>query len=218
MRKQYDTILFDLDGTLLNTLEDLADSVNFILNKHGFPARTLEEIRLFVGNGIEKLVERSLPLGLDQDRFLEIFLEFREYYSHHCQNKTRVYDDILSMLACLKEQGYRLGIVSNKNQAAVTVLYEKYFQDCLELAIGQREGVRKKPAPDMIWQALKELHGEKEKCLYVGDSDVDYETAENAQMDVVLVTWGFRKPSELAACHPKGWMKTPLELITFLEK
>lgn len=209
----YDTVIFDLDGTLLNTLEDLADAVNYVMRQHGYPERTLEEVRLFVGNGIRKLMERAVPDSVQGTAFETVFEEFREYYTDHCQIKTGVYDGIMELLDILDRKGCAMAVVSNKNHAAVCELNHIYFEKYMKTAIGQREGVRKKPAPDTVYEALKALGSVKEKALYVGDSDVDFATAENAGMDCVLVSWGFRTREELKDCRPKAVIEKPMELL-----
>ena len=141
--KRYKAVIFDLDGTLLNTLEDLTDAVNHVMRQFNYPEHTIEEIRSFVGNGIKLLIERSLPDGKDNPEFDKIFSEFKLYYTSHCQIKTRPYDGIMELIAALKEQGYKLAIVSNKNQSAVTELNNIYFSDYISTAIGEKEGVRK---------------------------------------------------------------------------
>lgn len=215
--KKYDTVIFDLDGTLLNTLEDLKDGVNAVLRNHGFQERTTEEVRHFVGNGIRKLMERALPENVTGEAFERIFEEFRSYYTEHCQIKTRAYDGILKLLETLKKRGYAMAIVSNKNHGAVCELNDIYFKDYIETAIGQKDGIRKKPAPDMVQQALKELGKQKECAVYVGDSEVDFLTARNTGMSCVLVTWGFRTEEELAMYSPDRKIDDPMQLLEFLE-
>lgn len=217
MRK-YDTVIFDLDGTLLNTLEDLADAVNFVMQKNEFPVRTIEEVRLFVGNGIRKLMERAVPKGLSDDAFEKVFEEFRAYYTAHCQIKTKAYDGVLELLESLQAQGYSMAIVSNKNHAAVKELSDIYFKDYIQVSIGQKDGIRKKPAPDTVVQALKELGKTSETSIYVGDSDVDYHTAVNSEMDCALVTWGFRTVEELSAYEPTVFVDSTEQLLKFLDK
>lgn len=211
--KNYDTVIFDLDGTLLNTLEDLADAVNFVLKQHGYPDRTLEEVRHFVGNGIRKLMERAVPENVAGTEFETIFEEFRSYYTEHCQIKTQAYDGIMPLLEALYAENIAMAIVSNKNHNAVCELNHIYFEQYIKTAIGQRDGVRKKPAPDTVYETLKELGKTTEKALYVGDSDVDYMTAQNAGMDCVLVSWGFRTEEELRECKPKAMIRHPKELL-----
>lgn len=216
--KNYDTVIFDLDGTLLNTLEDLADGVNHVMEENGYPKRTLEEVRHFVGNGIRRLMEQAVPETVSGDEFERVFEEFKSYYTEHCQIKTRAYDGIMRLLETLKKQGYDMAIVSNKNHAAVCELNEIYFKEYINVAIGQKDGIRKKPAPDTVIQALKELGKEKETAIYVGDSEVDFATAKNSGMDCALVTWGFRTKNELAEFEPTVFIDQPEELLAVLEK
>lgn len=187
-----DTIIFDLDGTLLNTLEDLHDSVNVTLSHFGWETRSLEEIRRFLGNGIRKLMEQATPENCPDKQFEDAFAFFREYYVNHCRIKTKPYAGILTMLAALKEKGFHLAIVSNKNDAAVKELCQDYFKEYVTISIGEREGVARKPAPDSVFAALKELGSSVENAIYVGDSEVDYATAKNSGLDCILVSWGFR--------------------------
>ena len=215
--KKYDTVIFDLDGTLLNTLEDLADAVNVVMRAHAYPERTLDEVRRFVGNGIRRLMEQAVPSHVTGEDFEQVFEEFRIYYTEHCQIKTRAYEGVMELLKELAERGYAMAIVSNKNHAAVCELNDIYFKEFISVAIGQKDGIRKKPAPDTVWQALKELGKESSSAIYVGDSEVDFMTAENSGMDCVLVTWGFRTEEELAGCMPKAWIQNPEELLAVLE-
>lgn len=217
MMKKYETVIFDLDGTLLNTLEDLRDGVNFVMRQNGYPERTLEEVRHFVGNGIRKLMERAVPSDVTEENFERVFEEFRTYYTAHCQQRTCAYDGIMELLERLQKLGIALAIVSNKNHAAVCELNDIYFKDYIPVAIGQKDGIRKKPAPDTVLQALKELGKVKETALYVGDSEVDFQTAENTGMDCVLVTWGFRTVQELSEFQPKAFISKPEELLPIIE-
>lgn len=190
--KKKDTVIFDLDGTLLNTLDDLRDSVNAVMKKYGYPQHSLEQIRTFVGNGIGKLMERSVPGGRENEQFEQAFADFKSYYTDHCHIKTKPYDGVVDLMKCLSEQGFKLAIVSNKNDAAVKELNEIYFSRYTNAAIGERKGVRRKPAPDSVYAALDQLGSDIEKAVYIGDSDVDYETAVHCGMDCILVSWGFR--------------------------
>ena len=216
--KNYDTVIFDLDGTLLNTLEDLADAVNFVMRANQYPERTIEEVRHFVGNGIRRLMEQAVPEHVIGEEFERVFEEFKKYYTEHCQNKTCAYEGIMPLLNCLYEKGYAMAIVSNKNHAAVCELNDIYFKEYINVAIGQKDGIRKKPAPDTVIQALKELGKDKEKAIYVGDSEVDFATAKNSGMDCALVTWGFRTVEELAEFSPTAFIDKPEELLGVLEK
>ena len=216
--KNYDTVIFDLDGTLLNTLEDLADAVNFVMRANRYPERTIEEVRCFVGNGIRRLMEQAVPEHVIGEEFERVFEEFKNYYTEHCQIKTCAYEGIMPLLSCLYEKGYAMAIVSNKNHAAVCELNNIYFKEFIKVAIGQKDGIRKKPAPDTVIQALKELGKDKEKAIYVGDSEVDFATAKNSGMDCALVTWGFRTVEELAEFSPTAFIDKPEELLGVLEK
>ena len=214
--KKYDTVIFDLDGTLLNTLEDLADAVNFVMRANEYPERTIEEVRCFVGNGIRRLMELAVPEGVSGEIFENVFEQFKSYYTDHCQIKTRAYDGIMELLEKLYTDGVSMAIVSNKNHAAVCELNEIYFKKYIEVAIGQKDGIRKKPAPDTVLQALKELGKEKESAIYVGDSEVDFLTAQNTGMDCVLVTWGFRTTEELGVYEPTAFIDKPEQLLKVL--
>ena len=214
--KKYDTVIFDLDGTLLNTLEDLADAVNFVMRANEYPERTIEEVRCFVGNGIRRLMELAVPEGVSGEIFENVFEQFKSYYTDHCQMKTRAYDGIMELLEKLYTDGVSMAIVSNKNHAAVCELNEIYFKNYIEVAIGQKDGIRKKPAPDTVLQALKELGKEKDLAIYVGDSEVDFLTAQNTGMDCVLVTWGFRTTEELGVYEPTAFIDKPEQLLKVL--
>ncbi len=196
MRK-YEAVLFDLDGTLLDTLEDLRDAVNHIMKKYDFPEHSLEEIRKAVGDGIRKLIERCVPAGTDTETIDAAFADFKVYYGANCQNKTKPYDGITALAKRLKEDGYKLAVVSNKNHEAVQKLIPFYFGDLFEISVGAMEDKRKKPAPDTSFYALEKLGVSKEQALFVGDSQVDVETAKNAEIPGILVTWGFRSREEL---------------------
>lgn len=191
---KYQAILFDLDGTLLDTLEDLADSVNAILKKYGFPLRGREEIRRFLGNGSERLMKEALPEGISERDFTKYLGEYQAYYKAHMEDKTAPYEGVLPLLEELRKAGLKIGVVSNKFDLAVKGLCEKYFLGYIDGAAGEREadGIRRKPAPDMVLTAAKRLGVDVQDCLYVGDSEVDILTARNAGMDCVSVTWGFR--------------------------
>lgn len=192
MKKKISTVVFDLDGTLLNTLDDLADSTNFALRQFGFPERTLEEVRNFVGNGVRKLIERALPEGAANPCFEAVFSCFKSYYVDHCMVKTDLYPGIQEMLQELKAAGYHLAIVSNKLQRGVDELYAHYFSDTVEIAVGECPEVRRKPEPDMVFLALQKLGVQTDEAVYVGDSDVDVATARNAGLPCISVLWGFR--------------------------
>lgn len=194
MMNSYTTYIFDLDGTLLNTLDDLAASTNHALRSMGMPERTIEEVRRFVGNGVRKLIERAVPEGSSPVVVDEALSRFRQHYLEHNLDTTRPYDGIEEMLKRLKARGCRLAIVSNKFYAATQELARHFFPDTIEVAIGEHEaeGIRRKPAPDTIEEALRQLGVGKEGAVYVGDSDVDVLTARNSGLPCISVLWGFR--------------------------
>lgn len=214
----YQAVIFDLDGTLLDTLEDLMDGVNHVLVARGYPQRSIEEIRQFVGNGLGKLIERAVPEGTSEEIQLQILDEFRVFYTDHCRIKTGPYEGIMELLQYLKEHGFKMAIVSNKNDTAVKELAKYYFADCIEVAIGEREGIRRKPAPDSVYEALRILGVHKEQAVYVGDSEVDRETAANAGLNCISVTWGFRQESLLRSLKPEYLIHRPEEVIGIVEK
>ena len=215
--RRFDTVIFDLDGTLLNTLEDLADAVNHALVCCGMPERTLEEVRQFVGNGIRNLMIRAVPEGETNPEFERAFGEFRDYYKLHCNDKTRPYPGVPEMLRVLKEKGYHLAIVSNKADFAVKELQELYFRE-VEAAIGEREGIARKPEKDMVFQALREMNVEPERAVYVGDSDVDIETAANSGLPCISVTWGFRDREFLREHNAVWFADTTEEVLALVEQ
>ena len=205
MRKRYETVIYDLDGTLLNTLEDLANAVNHAMRESGYPERTLEEVCRFVGNGVGQLIHRALPASADGDEeaFQETLQAFKSYYARHNNDTTAPYDGIEALLDRLHEAGIRQAIVSNKNDPNVKALTRDYFSRWIPLAVGEQEGVRRKPAPDTVLKVMQEWGCKPSEVLYVGDSDVDVETARNAGVDCAAVCWGFRTEDELRAAGAK---------------
>ena len=190
---KYDLVIFDLDGTILNTLEDLADSTNYALQTHHMPVRTIDEVRNFVGNGIGKLIERAVPAGTDTQVQMQILEAFKQYYKQHCADKTMPYAGTEEMILTLRQNGVRTAVVSNKADFAVQSLCEDYFPKLFDYVVGEREGIRRKPYPDSVLEVLKQLQIDLKRAVYVGDSEVDIQTAVNAGMDVISVNWGFRK-------------------------
>lgn len=211
--KKIDTIIFDLDGTLLYTLEDLKASVNYALEKHSMPPRSLDEVRSFVGNGVERLMELAVPQGKENPEFVKTFEDFKAHYLIHCNDTTRAYDGIMDLLKELHEQGYKLAIVSNKYMKATQELNEMYFSKYIEVAIGQSDNVRKKPAPDTVIEALKRLGSDKESSIYVGDSDVDVATARASELPCISCLWGFRTKEELISSGATTFINEPKELL-----
>lgn len=214
----YDTVIFDLDGTLLDTLEDLADSVNYALRRHGLPERSVKEVRHFLGNGIRYLMRSSVGEGVSDEAFEPVFQSFRTHYVAHCLDTTRPYPGIMALLEELHRRGVKMAIVSNKLDPAVKELNERFFSQYITSAVGESATVRRKPNPDAVLTALRELGSTSDRALYVGDSEVDLATAQNAGLSCVLVLWGFRDESFLHALkgHPLAFIKRPDELLTLL--
>lgn len=206
-------IIFDLDGTLLDTLEDLTDSVNYVLWKHAMPERTLDEIRSFIGNGIPTLIARSVPVNTDAETVKICVSEMMEYYKDHAEIKTKPYEGITELLYELRKRNILTAVVTNKAEEAAKILCKAKFGDVLSLVIGDNGIDKLKPAPDNVFRALKELNLEKNEVLYVGDSDVDMITATNAGLESVGVTWGFRDETVLRNSGAKNIINTPLELL-----
>ena len=211
------SVLFDMDGTLLNTLDDLRDSVNYALSLYGFPARTLEEIRRFVGNGVRKLMERAVPDGEANPQFEACFAAFLDYYKNHNAIKTAPYEGVIPVLRALRERGVRVAVVSNKIDNALQDLTKLYFGDLVEVAVGNREGLQCKPSSDTVFAALSDLGEAADTAIYVGDSDVDVQTARNAGLPCVSVLWGFRTREDLLAVGGNTFVETPEELLSYLE-
>lgn len=189
---KYEAIIFDLDGTILDTIEDLRDSVNHALFEHGFPQRSLEEVRSFVGNGIRKLIERALPAGLDDKTVDSVFNCFNLYYKEHCMDKSKPYEGTIFVIKTLRDMGKKTAVLSNKADYAVQMLCENYFPDSFDYIAGMKENVRRKPWPDGVLNVLEALETAAEKAVYIGDSEVDILTAKNAGIDCIAVDWGFR--------------------------
>lgn len=211
----YKAVIFDLDGTLLNTIDDLADAVRFVQKKHGWKQDTTDVVKAHVGNGIRNLMVRSIPDGENNPSFEQAFADFKTYYQAHCEDQTDMYPGIREMLKALKKNGIKMAVVSNKADPAVQKLHNTYFKDFIDVSYGENEaiGIRKKPAPDMIEIALDALHVTKEDAIYVGDSDVDKKTADNSGLECILCEWGFRELSLLESLKPKAIIESPLELV-----
>ena len=214
--KDFDTYIFDLDGTLLSSLDDLAASTNYALRWAGMPERTTEEVRMFVGNGVKLLMERAIPDGQQNPRFEEVYAKFREHYLKHNLDRTRPYEGVIGMLRELKRRGKKLAIVSNKFYAATQELAHHFFADTIEVAIGERENIRKKPAPDTVLEALRQLGASKESAVYVGDSDVDVMTAKNSGLPCISVLWGFRDKDFLIEHGATLFVEKPQEILAKL--
>ena len=213
---KYKAVIFDLDGTLLDTLEDLRSSVNHALRTFGLPERSLEEIRTFVGNGVRNLMLKAVPGGADEPRFEEIFAEFKSYYAVHWREATCPYAGVVELVEGLHCKGLKLAVVSNKSDAEVKNLCAEFFGGNILIARGEVPGVPRKPAPDSVLLTLEALGVSREKALYIGDSEVDVRTARNAAVDCVAVTWGFRSRGELEAEGATVFIDKPSELLSLL--
>ena len=210
---QYDTYIFDLDGTLLATLDDLAASTNYALAAHGMPRHSTDDIRRFVGNGVRKLMERAVPDGENNPLFEDTLATFRQHYSLHSLDNTRPYPHVEDMLRELRRRGKRIAVVSNKFYSATQQLCHHFFPDTVEVAIGEREGIMKKPAPDTVFEALRQLGTDKAGAVYIGDSDVDIATARNAGIPCLSVLWGFRDRDFLQAQGATTLISSPQQLL-----
>lgn len=210
----YSTFIFDLDGTLLDTLQDLATSVNYALRSQGMPEHSLDDVRCFVGNGVRKLMERAVPEGVNNPCFEDAYQSFREHYMLHSLDTTRPYDGITEVLQQLRSRGCRLAVVSNKMMAATQELCHHFFHE-IEVAIGENEaeGIRKKPAPDTVLAALQQLGVSKDQSVYVGDSDVDILTAQASSLPCISVLWGFRSREFLLEHGATHLITHPDELL-----
>lgn len=216
---KYTTVIFDMDGTLLNTLDDITDSVNAILEKYDLPTRTVDEVRHMVGNGAVYLMERAVLGGKLHPEFDRILEEYKIYYEEHCNIKTGPYKNIMELLKELKQRGYKLAIVSNKPMGAVQELKNIYFGEYVDVAIGVTESMRRKPYPDECIAAMDQLQSTREESVYVGDSEVDHKTAVNSGLKCISCLWGFRTKEELVAAGAGDniFVNDPLEIVDILE-
>ena len=213
--QKFKTFIFDLDGTLLNTLNDLAASTNHALLTNGMAERSIDEVRQFVGNGVRLLIERAVEPGTDKATIDRVFADFKTHYMHHSLDTTRPYDGIMDMLHELRHRGIRIAVVSNKLYAATRELCHHFFADTVEVAIGEKEGIRRKPSPDTVIEAMLELGVDKADADYVGDSDVDIATAKNCGIPCISVLWGFRDKDFLIEHGAQTFVSHPSELLEF---
>ena len=212
----YATILFDMDGTVLDTLQDLWASTNAVLRELGYPERSLDDIRSYVGNGARNQIRRALPEGSDDAAIDGALARYRVYYAAHCRDHTKPYSGVTETLRRLKRAGKKLAVVSNKPDAAVRLLAAEHFGGLLDVAIGETPALRRKPAPDMADAALAALGADKSGAVYVGDSEVDVATARNAGLPLIAVSWGFRSREALTAAGAETIADTPEELLALL--
>ena len=213
--KEYSTYIFDLDGTLLNTLNDLAASTNYALRSVNLPEHSVDDVRRFVGNGVRKLMERAIEGGDKNPLFDEAYATFRKHYLEHGLDTTQPYPGIMEMLKELKGRGKRIAVVSNKFYDATQELVRHFFGEYVEVAIGERENIRKKPAPDTVVEAMRMLGVGKENAVYIGDSDVDFNTAKNVGIPCISVLWGFRDKDFLQSIGATTFITSPKELLDY---
>ncbi len=214
---KFDTVIFDLDGTILDTLSDLSDSVNYALAKNALPTRSVEEVRSFVGNGIRLLIERAVPENTDTAIIDNCFNDFKTHYKGNSTNKTKPYDGITEVLNDLKSSGVKLALVSNKADFAVQELMIKYFPGVFHFVTGEKEGVRRKPYPDSVLATMEYLGSDKNNTVYIGDSEVDVETARNCSIPCVAVTWGFRDKTVLSELNPEYIIDDTKDILDILK-
>ena len=215
---KYTTIVFDCDGTLLDTLTDLRNAVNYVLRAHDLPERSVPEVKAALGNGVAHLMRQSLPDSISEAQFNTYLDEFKAYYGEHLQDYTAPYPGMLNVLDTLRTKGYKLAIVSNKIQEGITPLNKEYFGDRLPVAIGERPGLQRKPAPDMVLQALKELGSTQDESIYIGDSEVDVATAKNSGLLCIGVTWGFRDEQLHKDLGVKYIARKAEDIVTIIEE
>lgn len=211
--KDYDVYIFDLDGTLLDSLDDLALSVNYALYQENFPERSIEEIRNFVGNGIRKLIERAVPQGTSEEATERVLVAFKSYYLLHSADNTKPYNGIIEMLKELKSRGKRIAVVSNKFDKATKDLCNCYFGNLIDLAIGESEMISRKPSPDGVNEVLRLLKVKTTECVYIGDSDVDILTANNSGLPCISVTWGYRNRGFLEKHGATLCIDRPMQML-----
>lgn len=212
-KNKYSAAVFDMDGTILDTLEDLAGAINYALRQNGLAEHSIDEVRNFVGNGLKKLVERAVPDSTPFQVQEKVFETFNDYYKNHCSVNTKPYPGIIEMLKELKESGMKLAVCSNKPDYGVKALCNQHFKGLFDIALGIKEGLKTKPNPDTVNEILKDLNCEKKAAIYIGDSDVDIQTAKNAEIDCISVCWGFRSKEFLLQNGAKKIVSNAEELL-----
>ena len=213
---EINTVIFDMDGTVLNTLDDLTISMNYVMDRFNMPEHTLEEYKVFFGNGIEYALRKSVPDDTPSEVISEMISVFKEHYDVHCLDNTRPYDGIMDLMKELKRRGYRMAIVSNKIDSAVKELNERFFSEVIDVAIGEKAGIRRKPAPDTVFEALKELNSDAKEAVYIGDSEVDFATAKNSGLPCISVLWGFRDKEYLKEIGADTFADKPADILEIL--
>lgn len=194
---RYQLAIFDMDGTILDTIDDLANALNYALELHGFPTHPVSSVLHFVGNGMWKLIERGVPENTSETEIVKVHRDFMDYYDRHCLDNTKAYDGIDTLIKRLRSAGCKTAVVSNKADEAVHALCKQFFPGYFDVEIGAREGIANKPAPDSVYEVIRHFDMDKKFVVYIGDSDVDVATANNAGVDGIAVSWGFRSVSFL---------------------
>lgn len=212
----YKAVIFDMDGTILNTLDDLTDSVNYTMKQMGMPIRTIQEVRTYVGNGLYKTIERAVPQGTSIEDIEQAYNIMVEYYRSHCNIKTRPYDQIPELIREIRKRGIKTAVISNKNDKAVKNLCEELFEGCFDYSLGDTKGIPLKPDRAMVDITMKELGVKTEEAIYIGDSEVDIMTAHNSDMKCISVTWGFRDRELLEEKGADVFADTPEEILKIL--
>lgn len=214
---KYSTFIFDLDGTLLDTLLDLANAVNYAMRSMGYPERSVDEVRSFIGNGIRMLIRRAAPQKISDADYERTLAIFTEYYLEHIADFTKPYDGIIDVVNTLKSKGCKVAVVSNKADKAANKVVQDFFGDMFDIVVGKRDEFPSKPAPDSVLYVIKTLFAEKSGCIYIGDSEVDVQTAHNAGLPCIGVTWGNRDLAELEAAGAEYIAQKPKEILTVIE-
>lgn len=213
-----DTVIFDLDGTILDTLTDLTNAVNYALRTCGYEEKTESQVRSYVGNGIRNLMRRAVPQGTSEHDLETSFAQFKSFYEKNMYVYTRAYEGIPELMRQLSEKGYHIGVVSNKADFAVKVLMEQFFDGLVEIGVGEMDNMGRKPAPDTLFYVMQKMKVTPDRCIYVGDSDVDIRTAENAGIPCISVTWGFRSPQFLLENGAQYIADNTVQLAMQIEK
>ena len=216
MTDKWDTIIWDMDGTTLNTLDDLTVSMNYTLEMFGLKPHTVDEYRRVFGSGVRYAFEHIIPEGIEEDLIDRMLPIYKEHYDEHCLDRTRPYDGILDVIRELNCQGYKQAIVSNKIDSAVQELHERFFSEAVDIAVGERDGIKRKPAPDMVNEALKELGSTTGTSVYIGDSEVDLATAKNSGLSSISVLWGFRDKEFLVEHGAVRFVEKPEDILGIL--
>ena len=210
------TVIFDLDGTLLYTLDDLTDSTNFAINSFNYDSKTVDQIKSYVGNGVGLLIERALPEGINNPHYKECIELFKKHYAQNMYNKTKPYDGIPELLSSLKQNGFNIAVISNKFDLAVKELCNHYFKDQIDIAIGQIDGKYIKPNPDGVMKIAELLNTTLDKCIMIGDSEVDIQTADNANIPCISVTWGYKDIDFLYRNGATTLVYSPQEILELI--